>query len=86
LKYGILNDAIWFVYLYAMFMAMLQFTQASVSTTWDTINIVAAAIVFVFLLIYTGLMIYLGNKYKDPTKKHPTRWAFLKYEPNQFPM
>lgn len=78
LKYGIINDAIWFVYLYAIFMAMLQFGQVSVKTTWDIINIVFAAIVFVLLLVYTVFMIYLGNKYKDPSTKLPTKWSFLR--------
>lgn len=77
MKYGILNDGIWFVYLYAMFMAMLQFGQASVKTTWDTVNIVFAVIIFVLLLVYTVFMLYIGNKYKDPTKKIPKKWAFL---------
>jgi hypothetical protein len=86
LKYGILNDAIWFVYLYAVFMAMLQFSQASTKSTWDIINIVFASIVFVLLLGYTFFMIYLGNKYKDPEKKVPTKWSFLKLEPSHFPM
>lgn len=86
MKYGILNDAIWFVYTYAVFMAMLQFGQASTKTTWDTVNIVFAAIVFVSLVVYTVLMIYLGNKYKDPAKKLPTKWQFLRSEPSQFPM
>lgn len=65
---------------------MLQFGQASVKSTWDTINIVFAAFVFVILLVYTFLMIYLGNKYKDPAKKLPTKWQFLRYEPSHFPM
>jgi uncharacterized BrkB/YihY/UPF0761 family membrane protein len=86
LKYGILNDAIWFVYIYAIFMAMLQFGQASTKTTWDTINVVFSAFVFSVLLVYTGLMIFLGNKYKDPAKKLPTKWEFLRYEPSHFPM
>lgn len=78
LKYGILNDAVWFVYIYAIFMAMLQFTQASVSTTWDAINIVFAGIVFVLLIAYSIFMIYLGNKYKNPGTKLPTKWAFFR--------
>lgn len=86
MKYGILNDGVWFVYCYGIFMAMLQFGQASTRSTWDTVNIVFAAIVFVVLIAYTCLMIYLGNKYKDPTKKLPTKWAFLRFEPSQFPM
>lgn len=78
MKYSILNDAIWFTYLYALFMAMTQFKQASTTTIWDTINIVFSAIVFVFLIIYTIFIFYLGNKYKDPTKKLPTKWSFLR--------
>lgn len=78
LKYGIINDAIWFVYIYALFMAMMQFGQVSTSSTWDIINIVFAAIVFILLLVYTVFMIYLGNKYKDPNTKLPTKWSFLR--------
>lgn len=78
LKFGLFNDIIWFVYIYAMFMSVLQFTQASVQDTWNTINIVFATLVFVFLMIYTVFLIYLGNKYKDPTKKLPTKWSFLR--------
>lgn len=67
-------------------MSVLQFTQASVSDTWNTINIVFAVLVFIFLIAYTVFMIYLGNKYKDPQKKLPTKWSFLRQEPSQFPM
>jgi uncharacterized BrkB/YihY/UPF0761 family membrane protein len=66
LKYSLLNDAVWFIYIYAMFMAMLQFGQASTQTGWDTANIVSAVVVFLFLLCYAVGIIYLGNKYKKP--------------------
>lgn len=78
IRYSLLNDGIWFTYLYAMFMAMLQFKQASTATIWDTINIVLACIVFVLLVGYTGGIFYLGNKYKEPSKKMPSKWAFLR--------
>ena len=56
----------WFTYLYAMFMALYQFRQASVATNWDIFNIVFAGVVALLYLIYTIFIIYLGNKYKDP--------------------
>lgn len=86
LKYSLLNDAVWFIYLYAMFMAMLQFGQASVKTSYDTANIVIAVFVFIFLLAYTVGIVYLGNKFKDPLVKIPRKWNFFKMEPSQFPM
>lgn len=66
LKYSLLNDAIWFVYIYAMFMAMLQFGQASFKSGWDIANIVSAVAIFIFLLGYTVAIMYLGNKFKKP--------------------
>lgn len=78
LKYGIFNDAFWFVYSYAIFMAMLQFTQASLQTTWDTINIVASALVFVVLNVYVVYISYISYKFRDPAKKIPTKWSFLR--------
>jgi NhaP-type Na+/H+ or K+/H+ antiporter len=78
LKYGIFNDTIWFVYLYAVFMALLQFTQASFTNSWDTVNMVVAVFIFIFMMVYTVLMIYLGNKFKDPKIKVPTKWEFFR--------
>ena len=62
----IFNDAIWFTYLYAMFIAVLQFRQASLATNWDIFNIVFASFVALFYFSYTIFILYLGKKYKDP--------------------
>lgn len=78
LRYMIFNDAIWLTYLYAMFFALYQFTQASFERNWDIFNIVFAGIVALFFLIYTIFIIYIGNKYKDPDTKLPRKYSFLK--------
>ena len=69
LKYMIFHDAFWVTYLYATYFALLQFTQASVGSIWDTINIGLAGIVLVLYLSFTVLMVYLGNKYKNAVNK-----------------
>ena len=65
----IFHDAFWVTYLYATYFALLQFTQASVGSIWDTINIGLAGIVLVLYLSFTVLMVYLGNKYKNAVNK-----------------
>jgi len=86
LKYSLLNDAVWFVYVYAMFMCMLQFTQAKTSSVWHIANIAAAGVIFAFLFGYTLAIMYLGNKFKNPSTKIPRKWNFFKLEPSHFPM
>lgn len=76
MKYMIFNDAFWFTYLFSFFMSVLQFTQASFEGTWNLVNFVFAAVVFLAFSIYTILMIYLSYKYKD--KNPPKKFAFLK--------
>ena len=76
LRYMIINDAFWFTYLFTVFMALLQFTQASFSSTWDIVNIAFASIVFLFFLVYTVFIMYLGNKFKN--SQPPKKYIFLK--------
>ena len=82
----IFNDAIWFTYLYTMFIAAFQFKQASFKTNWDIFNVVFAAFVTLFYLSYTIFILYLGNRHKNPEKKIPKKWSFLRLEPSSFPM
>ena len=65
LKYMIFHDAFWVTFLYITFMALLQIRQASLSSLWDSVNIVLAIIVAILYLLFTISMIYLGNKYKN---------------------
>ena len=72
LKYMIFHDALWVTYLYTTFFALLQLTQASTKSLWDSVNAILAIIVLIFYIIMTILMVYLGNKYKNakmPKKK-----------------
>lgn len=83
LKYMIFHDAFWVTYLYATFMALLQFSQASTKTAWDSVNILLAAAVLILNVAFMVVMIYLGNKYKNHSKegkKIPTKLSFLKME------
>lgn len=76
MKYMIFNDAFWFTYLFSFFMAVLQFTQVSFEGTWNLVNFVLAAAIFLMFCIYTILMVYLSYKYKD--KAPPKKFSFLK--------
>ncbi len=74
----IFNDACWLMYLYAVFFAMLQFRQVKFDTGMDIFNFIFALVVFLFFVVFTFIMIYLGNKYKDPKVKLPRKLSFLK--------
>ena len=92
LKYMIFHDAFWVTYLYTVFFAMLQFSQASMKTLWDGLNITLAIFATVLYIVFTIYMIYMGNKYKSfknvddgkkgkgahEDKKIPRKFSFIR--------
>lgn len=84
MRFMIINDAFWFTYIYAFFIAILQFTQASFDGTWHIVNFSLALIVALSFVVYTIVVSYFGYKFKS--KKPPSKFAFLYMEPSAFPM
>lgn len=86
-KYGLIHDAFWVTYLYAMFISMLQFKMGSFATTMGIVNMMLSIITFLLMLIFTIFMFYIGYKYrKEPEEKIPKKYSFLALEPSTFPL
>jgi len=82
MRYNIIHDAFWVCYLYAVFISTLQFKMGDFSSTNSIMNMILAIITFVVFLTFTGIMIYLGIKYRKTPEKVPKKYAFLILEPS----
>lgn len=69
LRYGIINDAFWITYIYAMFFAMYQFKNASFGSSILVGNFFFACIVTVLYLLFTLYMVKLAGRFKDKPKE-----------------
>jgi hypothetical protein len=82
MRYTIIHDAFWVCYLYAVFISVLQFKIGGFSSTNAIMNMILAIITFMVFLAFTGIMVYLGVKYRKTPEKVPKKYAFLMLEPS----
>jgi len=79
MKYGIINDAFWVTYLYALFISMLQFKIGNFDSNLAILNMILAIASFFAMIAYTVFIIYVGYKYRQtPEDKIPKKYKFLK--------
>ena len=64
MRYGIIHDAFWVCYLYAVFISLLQFKMGNFSSTNGILNMMLAIITFIIFAVFTVLVVYLGVKYR----------------------
>jgi hypothetical protein len=64
MRYGIIHDAFWICYLYALFISLLQFKVGGFGSTMAIVNMLLAIVTFGILTAFTGFLIYLGYKYR----------------------
>ena len=64
MRYGIIHDAFWVCYLYAVFISLLQFKMGDFSSTNGILNMMLAIITFIIFAVFTVLVVYLGVKYR----------------------
>lgn len=64
MKYGIIHDAFWVTFLYAIFISMLQFKLGNFSNTSNILNMLLAIITFILFIAFTFYMVFLGYKYR----------------------
>jgi hypothetical protein len=87
LRFGILNDAFWITYIYAVFFAIYQFKNASFGSGLMVGNFFFSCIVFVLYLIFTVYMVKLASQYKAKSQEEiPKKLRFITPEPSSFPM
>ena len=65
MRYGIIHDAFWVCYLYAVFISLLQFKMGDFSSTNGILNMMLAIITFIIFASFTVLVVYLGVKYRQ---------------------
>ena len=65
MRYGIIHDAFWVCYLYAVFISLLQFKMGDFSSTNGILNMMLAIITFIIFAAFTVLVVYLGVKYRQ---------------------
>jgi hypothetical protein len=63
-KYGLVYDACWAVYPYAVFISLLQFKMGGFGSTMLTLNIALSALTFVILNVVVAYLLYLAYKYR----------------------
>lgn len=64
MRYGVVHDAFWVCYLYAVFISMLQFKMGDFSSTNAILNMMLAISTFILFFAFTIIMFYLGLKYR----------------------
>ena len=64
MRYGIIHDAFWISYLYALFISLLQFKVGGFGSALAIINMLLAIVTFGILTAFTAFIIYLGYKYR----------------------
>ena len=77
LKFGLIHDAFWLTFPYAVFISMLQFKIGKFSDTFNIVNILLSIITLTIFLIFTVYVIYLGYKYRFHQDKVPKKYKFL---------
>ena len=77
MRYGIIHDAFWICYLYAVFISLLQFKMGNFSSTNGILNMMLAIITFLLFFVFTVIVVYLGVKYRAKPEKIPKKYAFL---------
>ena len=82
MRFGIIHDAFWGTYLYAVFISLLQFKMGNFSSTNNILNMMLAIITFLIFMVFTCLVVYLGVKYRKAGDKVPKKYAFLMLEPS----
>ena len=77
MRYSIIHDAFWVCYLYAVFISLLQFKMGDFSSTNAILNMMLSILVLTVFVAFTGLVIYLGVKYRHKVDKIPKKYSFL---------
>ena len=85
MRYSIIHDAFWVCYLYAVFISLLQFKIGGFSSTNAILNMMLSILVLTVFVAFTGLVIYLGVKYRHKVDKIPKKYSFLMMEPSAHP-
>ena len=86
MKYGIIHDAFWVTFLYAVFFSLLQFKLGSFSTTNGILNMLLSIVIFILFSAFTVYLLFLGHKYRHTPDKIPKKHAFLMLEPSSSPL
>lgn len=86
MRFGLIHDAFWACYLYAMFISMLQFKIGGFSSTNAILNMFLAIVTFIIFLIFTIWIFKLGVKYRADPDKIPKKYSFLMMEPSAYPL
>lgn len=64
LRYGIINDAFWITYIFAMYFAMYQFKEASFESSILVGNFFFACVVFLLYLVFTVFIVRIASQNK----------------------
>jgi hypothetical protein len=65
LRFGIVNDAFWITFIYAMFFAIYQIKNANFNSSMMVGNFFFAYVVFVLYILFVLYIIKLANRFKD---------------------
>jgi hypothetical protein len=64
MKYSIIHDAFWVCYIYAIYIAMLQFKMGSFNGTTNILNMVLAILTLIVFFAFTFFVFKMGYKYR----------------------
>lgn len=76
-KYGLILDACWIVYPYAIVISLLQFKMGTFGTTMQTLNIALSALTFIILNGVVLYLLFVAYKYRKSGDKVPKKFAFI---------
>jgi hypothetical protein len=78
LRFGIVNDAFWITYIYAVFFAMYQFKNATFGSGMLVGNFFFACIIFALYTIFTVYMVKLASQHKGKSLEQiPKKVRFI---------
>lgn len=80
-RYGLIHDALWIVYPYAVFISLLQFKMGGVGSSSAMLNIALASITFIGLNGFAFYVLRLAYRYRETPGKIPKKFAFIQLEP-----
>lgn len=80
-KYGLIHDALWVVYPYAVFISLLQFKMGGIGSSSAMLNLALAAITFIILNGFAFYVLRLAHRYRESPGKIPKKFAFIQLEP-----
>ena len=78
LRFGIINDAFWITFMYAIFFAMYHFKNAKFDTSMLVGNFFFACVVFVLYIIFAIYMVKIASQFKGKKQEEiPKKMLFI---------